>query len=69
MVVGENRGQQGQYESFIKEQLDAETICDKTAMIFRGYRFDPNEKKFTNKTTIQEWDEENKKNKRCCNNY
>lgn len=48
MVVGENTTGTGQYEGFIKEQLDAETICDKTAMILRGYRFDPNQREFTN---------------------
>lgn len=63
MVVGENTQGQGQYESFIKEQLDADTICDKTAMILRGYRFDPNQKQFTNKQIIDEWDEETKSTK------
>ena len=61
MVVGENKPGVGQYESFIKEQLDAETICDKTAMILRGHRYDPNLVKFTNKQELEVWDEKTKK--------
>lgn len=57
MAVGESSSATGQYEGFIKEQLDAETICDKTAMILRGYRFDPNERKFTNIQILDVWDE------------
>lgn len=54
MVLGEGNNN-GQFESFLKEQLDAEEICDKTGMILRGYRFDPNQAKFTNivKTNVQ----------------
>lgn len=61
MVVGENFGNPGQYESFVKEQLDAETISDKTAMILRGYRFDPNLRKFTNIQELEIWNEKTEK--------
>lgn len=48
MAVGENYQINPQYEGFIKEQLDAESICDKTAMLLRGYRWDPEQGKYTN---------------------
>lgn len=60
MAIGETQQGAGQYEGFIKEQLDAETICDKTAYILRGYRFDPNQRKFTNIVKVNQYDEETK---------
>lgn len=61
MAIGESGQGAGQYEGFIQQQLDAETICDKTAYILRGYRFDPNERKFTNIVKVNQYDEETKK--------
>ena len=58
MAIGESAQSEGHYESFIREQLDADTISDKTAMILRGYRYDPNEAKYTNMQEIEYYDEE-----------
>lgn len=60
MALGETSSNEGHYESFIREQLDADTISDKTAMILRGYRYDPNEQIYTNMQKIDGYDTKTK---------
>ena len=60
MVIGENQQQNTNYDpNFLNSQLDADQVADKTAMILRGYRWDPNENKFSNIQTLQALNEEN----------
>jgi len=61
MVLGENNNNNAGYEGFIQGQLDAESVADKIAMLLRGHRFDPNERKFTNKINVRVLDPETKK--------
>ena len=61
MAIGENYQNNGSYEGFIQNQLDAETISDKIAMLLRGYRFDPNERKYTNEIELNVLNKETQK--------
>lgn len=58
MVLGENQQPNSNVDpNFLNTQLDADQVADKTAMILRGYRWDPDNNRFTNIQELQRMDE------------